>query len=248
MTNKIGIIEFLNSYPFWYNEVTQTPSEHLFSSPPDLSSKFKSNLLSVSMISSQCYINMSDNDIDLLPFVIAGNPKTNSTFLVLSHDTSKDDIHTIQLPKNSLTTSELVKISCHHFFHIFPEFVCVDSINNNLPFVIIGDDALKIDHSKYHVIDLAELWFQQTGLPMCFGVWAKYKQINTTKLESLLDDNLQTFFLNIDTFTKAISHSVGIPNTVLYSYYKGMSYRLNDTHIKSLKLFKSLQQGVHEYT
>ena len=220
----------------------------IFSSPSDLSKKFQSKQLSVSMISSQCYINMSENEIDLIPYVIAGNPKTNSTFLVLPHDTTKDDIHTIQLPNNSLTTSQLTKISCHHFFHIFPDFIYIDSVNYNLPFVVIGDDALRIDHSKYYVIDLAELWFQQTGLPMCFGVWAKYKATDTSGLESQLDRNLESFFTNIEVITDTISNKVGIPKSMLLSYYSGLSYRLNEKHTKSLSLFKSLQQGIHEHT
>lgn len=245
MTIEIGIIKFLNSYPFWYNS-SENPLQHVtYASPTELSNLFKAKTLVCSMISSHCYINMNLSDIELLPYVIAGNPKTNSTFLVLQHDTSKEDIQTIQLPTNSLTTSHLTKVCCHHFFHINPHYSHSDIIDTNKPFVIIGDEALRLDQSKYYVIDLAELWFQETGLPMCFGVWAKYKNINTSEIESAINQNIDLFFSKIASFTQDISDSQKLSKNTLTEYFEGLSYRLNESHIKSLELFKSLQSGIH---
>lgn len=37
--------------------------------------------------------------------------------------------------------------------------------------VIIGDPALRIEHAFPHVIDLAQAWFEWTGLPFVFAAW-----------------------------------------------------------------------------
>ena len=38
--------------------------------------------------------------------------------------------------------------------------------------LLIGDPALKIDHGRYHTLDLAEEWIRHTGKPFVFAFWA----------------------------------------------------------------------------
>ena len=54
--------------------------------------------------------------------------------------------------------------------------------------LIIGDPALHIDPSTvpYRVFDLGQEWFDLTGLPMVFAVWAGKQQYITPEVESVL--------------------------------------------------------------
>ena len=42
--------------------------------------------------------------------------------------------------------------------------------------LLIGDSALRVDHSRFHVIDLAEVWHEATGKPFVFAFWAIRKE------------------------------------------------------------------------
>ena len=86
----------------------------------------------------------------------------------------------LQPETKSETTQEKSQITNHKSQiaeHDLPHFVpCAPDLPQMLSAhdaaLLIGDSALRVDRSQYHVVDLAEAWQRATGKPFVFAFWA----------------------------------------------------------------------------
>ena len=71
--------------------------------------------------------------------------------------------------------------------------------------LIIGDPALRIEPSllPYHSLDLGEEWFDITGLPMVFAVWAARQGVNTAGVSAAFRDSCSYGRARIDEIVAA---------------------------------------------
>ena len=89
-----------------------------------------------------------------------------------------DAVRRIALDTSSRTSVALVKVMCHHRFHIEPEFAPhgpdLESMTRDSDAaLLIGDPALEADPSALglHKIDLGAEWTAMTGLPFIYAAW-----------------------------------------------------------------------------
>jgi chorismate dehydratase len=89
-----------------------------------------------------------------------------------------DQVRTIALDTSSRTSVSLVRVLCHHHFHISPAFVphgpdLEQMTRNQDAGLLIGDPAFDADHEALglHKIDLGEQWTLMTGLPFIYAAW-----------------------------------------------------------------------------
>ena len=89
-----------------------------------------------------------------------------------------DGIRRIALDTSSRTSVALVKVLCHHRFHITPEFVShgpdLEAMTQGSDAALmIGDPALEADHESLGLlkIDLGSEWTLMTGLPFVYAAW-----------------------------------------------------------------------------
>ena len=140
-------------------------------------------------IPSDCAIKLIENkvDIGLVPvasllyvpdyhivsnYCIGAVGAVDSVFIFSNKPIS--EIKTLQLDAQSRTSNNLAKVLLKNFWKINPEFVDHDQAD---AFVLIGDRTFgKKEQFLYHY-DLAEEWFNFTGLPFAFAVWASNKPI-----------------------------------------------------------------------
>jgi len=88
------------------------------------------------------------------------------------------EIRTIALDTSSRTSVSLIKVLCHHHFHISPAFVAhgpdlAAMTREHDAGLLIGDPAFDADHEALglHKIDLGEQWTAMTGLPFIYAAW-----------------------------------------------------------------------------
>ena len=93
-----------------------------------------------------------------------------------------------------MTSKELLKYILREVYGVEPNFHYYSLKEGDLPanpkaLLAIGDDALKFLHSKRFpfVYDLAEEWFNITGLPFVFALWAVRRDSYQEKREEVLD-------------------------------------------------------------
>jgi len=88
------------------------------------------------------------------------------------------DIRQIALDASSRTSVALLKVLCHHWFHITPEFVSYgpdieDMTRVNDAALLIGDPALQANYEALGLlkIDLGAEWTEMTSLPFVYAAW-----------------------------------------------------------------------------
>ena len=89
-----------------------------------------------------------------------------------------EGIRRIALDTSSRTSVALVKVLCHHRFHIAPEFVpdgpdLETMTRGSDAALLIGDPALETNHEALGLqkIDLGAEWGAMTGLPFVYAAW-----------------------------------------------------------------------------
>ncbi len=101
------------------------------------------------------------------------------------------NIQTIAIDNRSTTSIALLKILCQEVFHIDPLLIPFDHKNSidthTDATLLIGDDALWMDHSSVQVFDLGHIWHEWIHLPFVYAVWA----VNQTHYPAGIYDTLE---------------------------------------------------------
>ena len=114
--------------------------------------------------------------------------------------------------------------------------------------LLIGDPALTVDRSRYHVVDLAVEWNRHTGKPFVFAFWAvRRAAIEGHPLRSHLAEIFQQSrdrgLANLDTLAREWAPRVGISEEDVKNYLsKNISYSFDQACIDGVRLFFRLAQ------
>jgi chorismate dehydratase len=101
--------------------------------------------------------------------------------------------------------------------------------------VLIGDDALKYYLAGGEAIDLAEVWYEKTGLPFVFARLCYNKHTNT--IQKLAREFSKTKVKIPQYILKKEAKKRGISPKQLIWYLDHIHYKMDDKAKKSLKLF-----------
>ena len=121
---------------------------------------------------------LTRQDLEIIPGAgIACHGPVRSILLISSRPAS--EIRTLAADSSSRTSVELARVILARKFGARPRlFAHPPDIENMLrqadAALVIGDPALRLDPARlpYHVYDLGAEWYEMTGLPMVFAVWA----------------------------------------------------------------------------
>lgn len=174
---RISAISYLNTAPLmWDFENTEVGSQFdiSYTIPSDCAHALAEGSADIGIIPAAAYTTVPD--LLILPDVaIAAKRAVRSILLV-----SKVPIHKIRsvaLDTSSMTSVALTKVilhrwfgAKHHFASMRPELP--QMLDRHDAALLIGDPALQVDRSDYHVYDLAEEWIARTGNPFVFAFWA----------------------------------------------------------------------------
>lgn len=150
----------------------------------------------------------------------------------------------IALTEESATSAQLVKLLCRHFWNIDPEFiplpdmeVCTDYDG----FLLIGDKALMHPtFPDYQTIDLADAWYQKTGLPMTFAVLIAQKGVDTREFMIELDQSVKWGEENRKTIVQHAATKLKLPSRTIETYFSNLRYRLGELEMAGLTTFGAL--------
>lgn len=112
--------------------------------------------------------------------------------------------------------------------------------------LLIGDSALRVDRSKYHVIDLAEAWDQATRRPFVFAFWAIRNEAlaeygNAARLSSIFQKSRDHGLRHVAEIAAEWSPKLQIGNAEIRSYLtSSVSYSLDRAAAEGLSLFFEL--------
>ena len=153
-------------------------------------------------------------------------------------------IRTLAVDSSSRTSVMLTRIVLEKKYGVQPEFL---SRTPNLPAMldqadaclIIGDPALHLDPAAlpFHVMDLGSEWFDLTGLPMVFAVWAARPDLPTPPPEPFLD-SLRFGKSHIDEIVDLEFKRRGVTRQLAHQYLtRIIVFELGEKEYQGMALF-----------
>ncbi len=179
MAYNIALVSYINTCPFT-DGITQLIHPAIFNLnffPPSECSRIlleeKAQMALIPVGSLPDFSN-----IHILPnYCIGSKGPVNSVFIFSQQPL--ENLDTVWLDPHSRTSNGLAQILCKYYWKVPVSFIQpanahIEHISSNVGGVVIGDLALKEHYRFNYAYDLSEAWYNWTGLPFVFAVWAYY--------------------------------------------------------------------------
>ncbi len=152
-----------------------------------------------------------------------------------------DKVNKIYLDYQSRTSVKLAEILLKKYWNLDIELInapdnFIDLIEGSVAGVIIGDRALKANHSFEYIYDLAEHWKLHTGLDFIFAAWIANKQIPEDFIQQFEAANA----VGLQHIDEVVAQNP-FPYYDLNVYYRqNIQYKFDDNKREGLALFLEL--------
>ena len=248
---RIGKICYMNSIPFYHR---LTEFEFYEAVPAKLNAAMQDGRVDIAPISSLEYLN-HQKDYVLLPYFAIGSRDFSGSVLLLSKEKIEGlNGERIALSRESLSSAALLRILLRFRYKFENEFVTGDSnpepmLAANKAALVIGDDALFYQPKEFvYKYDLSELWWNWTGKPFCFALWAVRREFAEARHEEVaefsqrLRQNLIRNLVDIETLVKEAFGMTFMDERFpkVFVYLFNLTYTLDDSMREGLELFYRL--------
>jgi len=176
---KIGYIDYLNCFPFYYHMFEIEPLHDIQivpAYPSELNRMMTEGMLDMSPISAAAYADLEQDVMLFSDFCLSSIGYVHS--VILKSLAPIEDLHAkkVGLSSASLTSIVLLKILMKSYYAIEPIYLPTTpspSLKDREidAALVIGNDALIQEVSPY-TYDLGDLWLRKTGHPVVFAVFA----------------------------------------------------------------------------
>jgi chorismate dehydratase len=145
--------------------------------------------------------------------------------ILLVSEVPPGQIRTLATDASSRSSVMLARILLAQRYGVEPQFIAMppdlpSMLEKADAALIIGDPALHLDPATmpFHVLDLGAEWFEMTGLPMVFAVWAGRKGVVPKWAEAAFRASLQFGMTHTDDIVAAGARERGIPEALAKKY------------------------------
>ncbi|MBX2817100.1 MAG: menaquinone biosynthesis protein [Saprospiraceae bacterium] len=158
-----------------------------------------------------------------------------------------NQLEQILLDEESRTSNLLIQLLCRDFWKIHPRFsdrqsFHPDMVTGGRGALLIGDRAIAMKHQFEHCYDLGEVWYQHTGLPFVFAVWAGH-QILSQDQKEMLDGAFRAGMESIDHI--AIQSAPDYPDFDVRRYLRSsIVHEFTDAHQQGLETFLTQSKSI----
>ena len=260
----LGRIDYMNVAPVYYgldNDLLATPGINqeikLISGPPStLNQMMVDGRLDISPVSSAAYARNAREWLILPDLAIACHERVLSVLLVSRYSLEALTGKRILITDESSSARDLCRL-IFSLKGVRPEFV-VGKVKSpsQLPeeidaALVIGDSALSQPWGRVfpNIHDLGTLWWNMTGLPFVFAIWAVRKDFAQKYPErveavlALLKTSRRLGNENMKQIVEKACTKLGIDVSTARLYYESLVYQLADREKEGLELFyKGLYQ------
>jgi len=251
---RVGKIEYLNTVPVYYGFIKgMVPAdgvEFIDDVPSELNRLLREGLLDISVISSYEYIVNQDRYLLFPDFSISARRRVISVLFLSTvpiHQLHRKDVW---LTRSSMTSKELLKYILREVYGVEPNFHYYSLKEGDLPanpkaLLAIGDDALRLLHSRRFpfVYDLAEEWFNITGLPFVFALWAVRRDSHKKKREEILNfyerlkKSREIGMSSFDEICSEYSKRLKLSQALCRKYLETLNFHLGEEELRALSEF-----------
>jgi len=243
---RLGRICFVNVLPVYlFLEQDKTLFREVSDTPSRLNKMLRQGLLDVSPVSSVEYAGDPGRYRILGGLSISCVGRVRSVLLLSQVPMEKWGNALIQCPMESETSVALLRLLLRNYWGMDTGLVEEGGVSESVAVLRIGDRALREAASgKWaHVWDLGEAWHSWTGLPFVFALWlvrervAQSRAIQLNKLHGALLRARDTGLSKLDVCAEKARRVLGGMELDLLEYFQGLTFSLEEGHIKGLNLF-----------
>ena len=239
---KIGVVPYMNAKPFIYGFQEKADEvDIVYGVPSTLPQMVENDEIDIILMPSVGYFRSKGYKI-IPGGSIASNGLVESVRLFI-RTPSIDQIKTVALDKDSMTSCVLTKIILWKRYSLKPEFITLDDkrkIYNGYAdaFLVIGDDAMKVREEGFIILDLGGEWYELTGLPFVYAVWATKAESKLKGLSELLVDAKEHGLKCINEIADTEAKRLEMEKERCFRYLKeSIKYNLGEQEIRGLKTF-----------
>jgi len=257
---RVGKISYTNSLPFYHHldrrelsckEPESFSIDFYEGVPAQINQAMQEGRLDIAPVSSLEFLN-HQKDYLLLPHLAIGSRDFSGSVLLVSREKIEGlNKAKIALTRQSLSSAVLLKILLRFKYKFSNEFVSLDGspeelLRNREAALVIGDDALFYRSAEFvYKYDLSELWWNWTGKPFCFAVWAVRREFATHHREELsafyfrLQKNLETNLADIEKLLREGMNLSFMDERFakLFGYLFNLNYGMDPLVREGLELF-----------
>lgn len=254
---RLGIVDYLNSKPLAYAFLpgAEGPAElrgryaARFEPPARVAELLAAGEIDVGLVPSIELERIPG--LEIVPgLCVASEREVRSVLLVSRVPIAR--VRRLALDVHSRTSVALVRILCAERWGIEPELSPAEPeiermLAANDAALVIGDPALRIDPRRYLVFDLAREWFDLTGLPFVFAVWAARRGLEAPHLATDLTASLELGLGHLDRLATQAAHELGLDPLAVKDYLtRNLSFRLGPREQSGLDEFhrRARQHGL----
>jgi len=247
----VGAVAYLNSRPLTEGMAAvleeQGLGRLLLAPPAQLSDDLAVGKLDVALVSTAEFLR---GDYTLLrPGCIASVGEVLSVRLFSRVPLA--EIRGAALDPESRTSNLLVQVLARHLWSITPRWMAPgERLTANTPaelppgcdaFLAIGDRALAL-HGTWPVeVDLGEAWYELTGLPFVFGVWAVRRGVHLGAFPQLLKASLQRGLAARGALAAEAAKRLGLDAAFLQQYLtQHVRFELGNGELAGIEMFYRL--------
>jgi chorismate dehydratase len=240
---RISAVNFANTYPFIYG-LTETgfdkkvilTTDH----PAECATKLVNGQVDIGLIPVAALPALKEYHI-ITDYCLGAYGKVRTVMLL--SNCPFDEIKKVNLDYRSRSSVNLARILAKNAWK--KEFLWkntteqFDFINipENEAIVLIGDRCFEFENKFSFKTDLAEEWYNFTGLPFAFACWTSNKKLDDKFLEEF-NYALGTGVSNIPAVVEKYGKTGIIRGEELYIYLtKNMNFDLNNDKRKAISLF-----------
>lgn len=241
---RFSIIDYLNSLPLnmaFKDGLFADRCELIFDYPSQCADNLASRRADVGLISSIEYQRIPD--LRVAPNICIASKERVRSVVILTRRNLKD-VRVVALDRFSRTSVALLQVLFHHRYKIKPTFVTMTPDAHAMleeadAALVIGDAALRLPaDGDFQVIDMAEEWFDLTGLPFVFAFWTAHRTIADRSISQMLLDAKNYGMAEIEARIHAIQARWPLSADDLRLYFsKNIHYDLGEAELTSLARF-----------
>ena len=251
---RIGMVNFINTaplYEMWKRSVKRPEWQVTEAVPAALNRMLLAGELDLGFISSHEYALHPDKYRILSDLSISATGSVGSVYLFSHREPEDLASGKILLSNQSQTSAYLLRIILEEFYNVRPHFIdgAISDYASNLSdfngVMAIGDEALRLRSSgQFRVqLDLSSLWYEQTGLPFVFAVWAvreEYCQQHNDTVVEIHQELLRCIVegrKELQTISSIVAQRIPMAAEECFNYLQSIEYDLSDEKQLGLKLF-----------
>ena len=185
-------------------------------------------------------------DARVVPGVCVGSHLAVRSVVLISKYDDLKNVRSVALDDSSRTSQALVKIIFREFLGFEPEWEsCAPNpqlmLERSDAALLIGDPAMKISQTDFHVLDLADLWHRFTDTGFIFAMWmvraGAVEAISGLNFAGARDEGLE----QIEQIISQYENDLPLPRDEIKKYLTdNITFHVDETLEQGMRLYFEL--------